>query len=120
MACALVYLLVRRITESPYGRSLRAMRDNDIVADSLGKNLLSLRTAMSRDQAAPSAALSGGILVSYITTWSPAAWGCAETVVLFAAVIIGGGQAATAARSSGRSPVPGRLRGSHALHPHLQ
>ena len=26
----------------------------------------------------------------YITTWSPAAWGYAETVVLFAAVIIGG------------------------------
>src|SRR5215469_7730295 len=36
------------------------------------------------------AGLSGGILVSYITTWSPAAWGYAETVVLFAAVIIGG------------------------------
>ena len=31
--CALTYLLVRRITESPYGRSLRAMRDNDVVAD---------------------------------------------------------------------------------------
>ncbi|HEX3388756.1 MAG TPA: ATP-binding cassette domain-containing protein, partial [Streptosporangiaceae bacterium] len=29
-------------------------------------------------------------LVTYITTWSPAAWGYAETVVLFAAVIIGG------------------------------
>jgi branched-chain amino acid transport system permease protein len=36
------------------------------------------------------AGLSGGILVSYITTWSSAAWGYAETVVLFAAVIIGG------------------------------
>ena len=36
------------------------------------------------------AGLSGGILVSYISTWSPAAWGYAETVVLFAAVIIGG------------------------------
>jgi ABC-type branched-subunit amino acid transport system ATPase component len=87
--CAVVYLLVRRITESPYGRSLRAMRDNDIVADSLGKNLLSLRTAMLVAGGAI-AGLSGGILVSYITTWSPAAWGYAETVVLFAAVIIGG------------------------------
>src|SRR5450755_304997 len=28
------YLLLRRITEAPYGRSLRAMRDNDAVADS--------------------------------------------------------------------------------------
>jgi branched-chain amino acid transport system permease protein len=87
--CLLVYLFLRRITESPYGRTLRAMRDNDIVADSLGKNLLSLRTAMLVTGGAI-AGLSGGILVTYITTWSPAAWGYAETVVLFAAVIIGG------------------------------
>jgi branched-chain amino acid transport system permease protein len=86
---ALTYLFVRRVTESPYGRTLRAMRDNDAVADSLGKNLLSLRTGMLVLGGAI-AGLSGGILVSYITTWSPAAWGYAETVVLFAAVIIGG------------------------------
>jgi branched-chain amino acid transport system permease protein len=84
-----VYWFVRRITGSPYGRSLRAMRDNDVVADSLGKNLLSLRTVMLVTGGAI-AGLSGGILVTYITTWSPAAWGYAETVVLFAAVIIGG------------------------------
>ena len=65
------------------------MRDNDVVADSLGKNLLSLRTVMLVTGGAI-AGLSGGILVTYITTWSPAAWGYAETVVLFAAVIIGG------------------------------
>ena len=65
------------------------MRDNDLVADSLGKNLLSMRTGMLVLGGAI-AGLSGGILVSYITTWSPAAWGYAETVVLFAAVIIGG------------------------------
>jgi branched-chain amino acid transport system permease protein len=87
--CALVFWVVRRITASPYGRSLRAMRDNDMVADSLGKNVLSMRTAMLVTGGAI-AGLSGGILVSYITTWSPAAWGYAETVVLFAAVIIGG------------------------------
>ena len=84
-----VYLFVSRITASPYGRSLRAMRDNDMVADSLGKNLLSLRTTMLVAGGAI-AGLSGGILVTYVTTWSPAAWGYAETVVLFAAVIIGG------------------------------
>jgi branched-chain amino acid transport system ATP-binding protein/branched-chain amino acid transport system permease protein len=87
--CAAVFWFVRRITESPYGRSMRAMRDNDIVADSLGKNLLSLRTAMLVTGGAI-AGLSGGVLVSFINTWSPAAWGYAETVVLFAAVIIGG------------------------------
>nr|MBW4030182.1 branched-chain amino acid ABC transporter permease [Acidobacteriota bacterium] len=41
-----VYFLVTRITESPYGRSLRAMRDNDIVADSLGKDLRGQRMSV--------------------------------------------------------------------------
>src|SRR5579859_3265448 len=83
------YVLVRRVTESPYGRSLRAMRDNDLVADSLGKNLLAQRTAVLVLGGAL-AGLSGAILVGYINLWSPAAWGYAETIVLFAAVIIGG------------------------------
>ena len=83
------FWLVRRVTESPYGRSLRAMRDNDLVADSLGKNLVAQRTSVLVLGGAL-AGLSGGILVGYITTWSPPAWGYAETIVLFAAVIIGG------------------------------
>jgi branched-chain amino acid transport system permease protein len=84
-----VYFLLRRLTESPYGRTLRAMRDNDIVADSLGKNLVSLRTSTLVFGGAI-AGLSGGLLVGFINLWSPAGWGYAETVVLFAAVIIGG------------------------------
>ncbi len=84
-----VYLLVRRVTESPYGRSLRAMRDNDIVADSLGKNLLWMRAAVLVLGGAL-AGLSGAILVGFINLWAPSAWGYAETIVLFAAVIIGG------------------------------
>jgi branched-chain amino acid transport system permease protein len=83
------YRFVRRITESPYGRSMRAMRDNDLVADSLGKDLRALRsTALIIGGAI--AGLSGGILVGFINLWDPQAWGYAETVVLFAAVIIGG------------------------------
>ena len=84
-----VYLLVRRVTESPYGRSLRAMRDNDTVADSLGKNLLSMRAAVLV-LGGMLAGLSGAILVGFINLWAPSAWGYAETIVLFAAVIIGG------------------------------
>ncbi len=116
--CALVYLFVRRITESPYGRSLRAMRDNDVVADSLGKNLLSMRTAMLVTGGAI-AGLSGGILVSYITTWSPGRVG------------IRGDRGAVrgrdhrrgrqpSGRDPGRHPGTGRLRGGHPLHPHVQ
>ncbi len=84
-----IYRFVRRITNSPYGRTLRAMRDNDIVADSLGKNLRSLRTS-SLVVGGAIAGLSGGLLVGFINLWDPQAWGYAETIVLFAAVIIGG------------------------------
>ncbi len=83
------YRFLRRITNSPYGRTLRAMRDNDVVADSLGKNLRSLRTS-SLVVGGAIAGLSGGLLVGFINLWDPQAWGYAETIVLFAAVIIGG------------------------------
>jgi branched-chain amino acid transport system permease protein len=89
VAVAAVYWFLRRITESPYGRTLRAMRDNDKVADSLGKNLLVLRTGALVTGGAI-AGLSGALLVSFIGVWSPAAWSYAETIVLFTAVIIGG------------------------------
>jgi len=83
------YWLCQRITNSPFGRTQRATRDNDLVADSLGKNLRSLRTS-SLVIGGAIAGLSGGLLVGFINLWDPQAWGYAETVVLFAAVIIGG------------------------------
>jgi branched-chain amino acid transport system permease protein len=86
---ALVYFILHRVTESPYGRTLRAMRDNDVVADSLGKNLLSLRTSVLV-LGGMIAGLSGGLLVGFINLWAPSGWGYAETIVIFAAVIIGG------------------------------
>jgi branched-chain amino acid transport system permease protein len=83
------FWLVRRVTESPYGRSLRAMRENDTVADSLGKNLTALR-AGTLLLGGGLAGLSGAVLVGFINLWAPSAWGYAETIVLFGAVIIGG------------------------------
>ncbi len=85
----IVYFFFRRLTESPYGRSLRAMRDNDIVADSLGKNLRLQRTT-TLVVGGMVAGLSGAILVGFISLWAPGAWGYAETIVLFAAIILGG------------------------------
>ncbi|MDE3064507.1 MAG: branched-chain amino acid ABC transporter ATP-binding protein/permease [Acidobacteriota bacterium] len=85
----LVYFLLRRVTESPYGRSLRAMRDNDVVADSLGKDLRLQRTT-TLVLGGMVAGLSGAILVGFISLWAPGAWGYAETIVLFAAIIVGG------------------------------
>ena len=87
--CVGVYFLLRRVTESPYGRSLRAMRDNDVVADALGKNVRVQRTSMLV-LGGMIAGLSGAVLVGFINLWAPGAWGYAETIVLFAAIIVGG------------------------------
>src|SRR5579862_6101958 len=85
----LVYLFLMRVTRSPYWRTLRAMRENDRVAESLGKDLRSLRMSTLVLGGAV-AGLSGGVLVGFINLWDPQAWGYAESIVLVAAIIIGG------------------------------
>ncbi|HID41150.1 MAG TPA: branched-chain amino acid ABC transporter permease, partial [Pyrodictium sp.] len=40
---SLLYLFVDRLTHSPYGRTLRAMRDDELAAATMGKNIARLR-----------------------------------------------------------------------------
>ena len=87
--CALVLLAANRITHSPYGRSLRAMRENELAATALGKNLVALKLTMFV-VGGVMAGLSGAVLVSFIGLWAPAGWLYPETIILFAAVIVGG------------------------------
>jgi branched-chain amino acid transport system ATP-binding protein/branched-chain amino acid transport system permease protein len=84
-----VYLFVHRITSSPWGRRLRAMRENAEAVESIGTNtqLEGLKIYMIGGALA---AFSGAILVQFIGAWSPAAWGVGETFFIFAAVIVGG------------------------------
>ena len=89
-ACAvLVFFVVRRIVNSPYGRSLRAMRERNLAASALGKNIVELKMT-TFIVGGVIAGLSGAILVGYITLWAPSVWLYPETIILFAAVIVGG------------------------------
>jgi len=83
------YLVMRRITHSPLGRTMRAMRDNEQAAVSLGKNVVRLRMVAFAVGGAM-AGLSGGLLVQFVGAWAPSGWLYPETFVLFTAVIIGG------------------------------
>jgi len=87
--CALVYLLVRWLSRSPWGRALRAMRDQEDAASAVGLNVTALRLQVFVIGGAI-AGLSGGLLVQFIGAWSPDAWGYAETFVIFTAIFIGG------------------------------
>jgi len=85
----LVWVIVRRITGSPLGRTLRAVRDNDTAAAALGKNVTQLRLVAFVTGGAI-AGLSGAVLAQFITAWSPGSWLFPESFVYFAAIIVGG------------------------------
>jgi branched-chain amino acid transport system permease protein len=85
----IVFVLANRIVNSPYGRSLRAMREREVAAMAIGKNPVQLKmTAFIVGGVI--AGLSGAILVGFIQLWAPSVWLYPETIILFAAVIVGG------------------------------
>jgi branched-chain amino acid transport system permease protein len=87
--CAIVYLFVHRVTSSPFGRALRAMRDNEAAAEALGKDVARMRLFIFV-VGNVIAGISGAVLVEFIGAWSPGSWLYVETFVFFTAVIVGG------------------------------
>jgi branched-chain amino acid transport system permease protein len=84
-----VFLFLRRITNSPLGRSLRAMRDNDRASAALGKNVVAQRM-MTLVVGGVIAGISGAVFVEFIQAWSPGSWLYPETFVFFVAILVGG------------------------------
>src|SRR6202011_4288977 len=85
----IVFVLANRIVNSPYGRSLRAMRERELAAMAIGKNPVQLKmTAFIVGGVI--AGLSGAILVGFIQLWAPSVWLYPETIILFATDIVGG------------------------------
>jgi branched-chain amino acid transport system permease protein len=85
----LVWLVASRIVNSPFGRSLRAMREHELAATAIGKNPVQLKMTIFI-VGGVLGGLSGAILVGYLTVWAPSVWLYPETIILFAAVIVGG------------------------------
>jgi ABC-type branched-subunit amino acid transport system permease subunit len=85
----ITFVFVQRIVNSPFGRTLRAVRENEAAAAAVGKDVARLRLLMFVVGGVIAAA-SGGMLVGFIGLWAPSAWLYPETLVVFAAVIIGG------------------------------
>ena len=85
----LVLVVVNRIVNSTYGRSLRAMRERELAAMAIGKNPVQLKMTVFI-VGGVIAGLSGAILVGFIQLWAPSVWLYPETIILFAAIIVGG------------------------------
>ncbi len=89
VALLLVYLVLERIYRSPFGRSLRAVRENDLAAAAFGRNLYSLRLRAYALGGAVGA-FGGALFANYLLAWSPTAWNILEVVLLMSGVMVGG------------------------------
>lgn len=99
--CLGCFVILKRLYNAPFGRVLRAVRENELAALALGKNVLGLRI-VAYCLGGVMGAVSGAALVQFIGTWAPSGWLYPETFVYFAAVIIGG-------RGSNIGPIVGAL-----------
>jgi ABC-type branched-subunit amino acid transport system permease subunit len=86
---AATYLVLDRIIRSPFGRALRAVREDDVVAATLGKNVLALRVKAFAIGGAV-VGLAGALHAYYFTYIDPGEFAGFVTVYAFMAVIVGG------------------------------
>jgi len=90
LVCVLVvYLILERVIRSPFGRTLRAIREDDVVAATLGKNVLAFRVRAFALGGAV-IGLAGALHAFYFTYIDPSEFAGFVTVYAFMAVIVGG------------------------------
>ena len=86
---AVVYAVCRRLGESPYGRVLRAIREDAVVCRSVGKRVYAYKLTVFGLTAAM-AGLAGAMLVIENSIASPAMFSFDQSAVIVAMVVIGG------------------------------
>ncbi len=84
-ALAILWLLIR----SPFGRLLRAVRDDEVAAAALGKNVPAVKT-MAFALGAGLAAIPGAMFAGYMRYIDPTSFTVGETIFILSAVVIGG------------------------------
>lgn len=87
--CLVVYVGLEWLCRTSWGRALRAVREDDVLAGYAGINVQTLRVVVFVIGGAI-AGFSGALLVEFLGTWSPDAWSFVESFVVFVAVYVGG------------------------------
>jgi branched-chain amino acid transport system permease protein len=86
---AIVFLILEALVRSPFGRALRAVRDDDMVAAALGKPVLLLRVKAFALGGAVMG-IAGALHAFYLTYIDPTQFTPILTAYAFMAVIAGG------------------------------
>lgn len=85
----LIYFVARFITKSPFGRVLKAIREDEKAIAVFGYNTLYFKLAIFSISAAM-AAVAGSLFASYLTFINPSSFQLMESVFILAIVILGG------------------------------
>jgi branched-chain amino acid transport system permease protein len=88
-AAALTFLVIGFLTLSPFGRVLKAIRDDETAAAVLGKNPLAYKMA-SFVIGSAFAGLAGVLWAHFITFISPGDFTLTETILVLLVVVLGG------------------------------
>jgi branched-chain amino acid transport system permease protein len=83
------YFVVYRLTSSPFGRVLHAIREDEVFAKAHGKNTLRFKVTAFAVSAAL-AASAGSLYAHYITYIDPTSFTVMESILIISMVIIGG------------------------------
>lgn len=90
LAClAGTYGIVQLLYRSPFGRSLRAVREQATAAAAFGRNLFSLRLR-AYVIGGTIGAFGGALFVNYLSAWNPSSWSIFEVVLILSGVVVGG------------------------------
>ncbi|MAS45254.1 MAG: branched-chain amino acid ABC transporter permease [Rhodobacteraceae bacterium] len=89
IAAVACFWVCRRLTRSPFGRALRAMRENEAAAQAVGKNILYMKVTVFAVSAAL-AAVAGSLFARYFTYVGADSFTIDETIYILAMVILGG------------------------------
>ncbi len=82
-------LLIWRLLSSPWGRVLKAMRDDELATRSLGKDVRLLKV-QALALACAMAAMAGGMYASYVSFIDPSSGSLSESILFLSMIIVGG------------------------------
>lgn len=85
----LAYLLVQRLSRSPFGRMLRSVREDERAAAAYGRPVFFVKYRAYLVGAA-FAGLAGGLFAVFISAFNPSAWTPTELLLIYAAILVGG------------------------------
>lgn len=86
---ALVWFIIRNISQSGFGKTLTAISEDEIYAQSIGKNVYQSKI-ISFTTSAIFAAIPGALYAHYISYIDPTSFTVSESIFILSIVIIGG------------------------------